>query len=143
MNSNNSKIRRRSEQMYRYLSRTLGVQAVSHLLEDTRIAAAIHNKFGTRIEAYDDDSRVTARIVEMLQNENHLQKFVDTKKLTRQKTVFTSMDGHSISEFPTMILDDLRRLLGKHPVKEDVLLQESKGESGGDAIRAQLFQRIF
>lgn len=44
----------RSLKCNKYLARTLSIQAVPHLLQDTKIAAAIHNRFGTRMEAYSD-----------------------------------------------------------------------------------------
>ena len=67
----------------KYLARTLSVQAVPHLLQDTRIAAVIHNKFGTRILAHAYDRSVITRIISRLNLQNDLQRFVDDKRLTR------------------------------------------------------------
>ena len=67
----------------RYLSRTLGVSSVPHLLEDTRIAAAIHNRFGKRIYAYADDTTVADRLINRMNRVNNLKRFIDAKNLIR------------------------------------------------------------
>ena len=100
----------------RYLSRNLGIRAVPHLLEDTRIAAAIHNAFGSTIYAYSDDASVTQRIKGRRNLENKLQKFVETKKLRQQTVAFQKMDGSSIADFPDIDPIALRTLLGSYNI---------------------------
>ena len=98
----------------KYLAKTLGVQSVPYLLEDTRIAAAIHNKYGTRMFAYNDDTSVTTRIISRAHLENNLKAFVDLKELTRKRVTFQDMNGDLIPEFPELNPVELRTMVGTY-----------------------------
>lgn len=106
----------RSLKCNKYLARTLCVQSVPHLLQDTRIAAAIHNRFGPRIHAYNDDGSVVSRIVDRTGLQNNLQRFVEDKGLTRKTVEFEAMDGNSIPEFPRIDLDGLKAMIGSYQI---------------------------
>ena len=98
----------------KYLASCNGVQAVPYLLEDTRIAAAIYNRFGSRIVAYHDDARVATTIRNRFYLENHLKTFVDQKNMTRLRTMFRTMNGEDIPEFPEMNPVGLRTMIGSY-----------------------------
>lgn len=100
----------------RYLARTNCVQAVPHLLDDTRIAAAIHNKYGTRVYAYSDDGIIASRIQTRQNIPNRLQTMIESGRLTRQRTVFNAMDGNLIPEFPEIDPVSMRNLMGSYHI---------------------------
>lgn len=79
-----------------------------------RIAAAIHNKYGTRMYAYNDDASVSARILSRSNLTNKIEMFVQQKNLTRIRASFQDMNGSSIPEFPEIDLISLRTMVGSY-----------------------------
>lgn len=88
-----------------------------HLLGNTRIAAAIHNRYGNRILAYADDSQVAERITRRMNEENKLKTFVKTRQLITKSAIFQKMDGQSIPEFPEVDLISLRNPVGSYAIE--------------------------
>ncbi|XP_045781841.1 uncharacterized protein LOC123878594 [Maniola jurtina] len=96
-------------------------RAMSHVMDDFRIACALTNKFHPLIEDRPEDVEYLAIARQRLHIENHLAEFVITENINRRRAPFTAIDGNipQLADFPKLELVDLKRFaLGSYQLKQ-------------------------
>lgn len=97
----NSKIK----QAFRALDGVVQNKALEHLMSDFRIAAALVNRFGTRLHSDgspEKSMQIANRMIAARDNENKLQEIVDEFGLHRQKSQFKQIEDVELDEFPRL-----------------------------------------
>jgi hypothetical protein len=99
------------------LAGTIPIKGIPYLYENTRIIAAIHNAFGTRLSSDNDEEHIADELNKNINKPNHLQMIIEKYNLTKKSSLFHKLDHTQLPEFPQINPFELKKLSGQYQLE--------------------------